>query len=65
MKYERLTDNNGFRIDTHLCTALARKIMGISKEKTIDFMDTYNRLAEIEDKIEQGKLVELDNGKTN
>lgn len=52
MKYERLTEKDRYWKDEELWT--------VAQEPTVEEIDEiYNRLAELEDKIESGTLIEL------
>lgn len=60
MNYERLT-NKGKRMTDEYANAFKFREWtdGETVINFIAFKDTYNRLAELEDKIEDGRLVEL------
>ena len=53
MKYERLTIANGYRVkEKYVCGLSDKNGYGIH------FPETYNRLAELEDMIEDGRMLE-------
>lgn len=62
MKYERLTKRNGLRVAMKNCPFGCRSCDNRHCSNGIvckTVAETINRLAELEDKIEDGRLVEL------